>query len=225
MSDREALGDLYSNADIFVHPNPREPFGIAPLEAMASGLALVAPNSGGVTSYASRDNAWLADATGPSFAQAVRSVHADEALRQRKIEAARLTAERHSWDAATETFLKLYDDLYAFTKGLRLECVDEWAVAAKQLAYGGAMVLPADPLFVPARVVENDKRFGTFTEPLQQFAEPRRSRVRSVGGEIAHRVACLFDIKIVHTEMQKGASERNGLFDGYGRVAAFFEHL
>jgi glycosyltransferase involved in cell wall biosynthesis len=32
---RDELAGLYANADIFVHPNPREPFGIAPLEAMA----------------------------------------------------------------------------------------------------------------------------------------------------------------------------------------------
>ncbi|HBR55867.1 MAG TPA: hypothetical protein DEA22_00070, partial [Blastocatellia bacterium] len=33
--DKEELADYYANADVFVHPNPREPFGIAPLEAMA----------------------------------------------------------------------------------------------------------------------------------------------------------------------------------------------
>src|SRR5262249_24744772 len=49
------LTTLLSNADIFVHPNPREPFGIAPLEAMASGTPLLAPNTGGVTSYANME--------------------------------------------------------------------------------------------------------------------------------------------------------------------------
>src|SRR5262249_13228594 len=39
--DRSMLAMLYANADIFVHPNPHEPFGIAPLEAMASGLPLL----------------------------------------------------------------------------------------------------------------------------------------------------------------------------------------
>jgi glycosyltransferase involved in cell wall biosynthesis len=34
---REELRALYHAADIFLHPNPREPFGIAPLEAMAAG--------------------------------------------------------------------------------------------------------------------------------------------------------------------------------------------
>src|SRR5262249_51605964 len=52
IADQLALARLYASCDIFIHPNPREPFGIAPLEAMASGLALVAPAGGGVASYA-----------------------------------------------------------------------------------------------------------------------------------------------------------------------------
>jgi glycosyltransferase involved in cell wall biosynthesis len=61
---REELQVLYHAADVFLHTNPREPFGIAPLEAMAAGLALVAPASGGVLTYANTENAWL---TGRSF--------------------------------------------------------------------------------------------------------------------------------------------------------------
>ena len=44
LPDRRQLASLYANADVFVHPNPREPFGIGPLEAMASGLPLVTSN-------------------------------------------------------------------------------------------------------------------------------------------------------------------------------------
>jgi alpha-1,6-mannosyltransferase len=49
IADRELLADILANCDVFLHPNPHEPFGIAPLEAMASRLALVAPDSGGVS--------------------------------------------------------------------------------------------------------------------------------------------------------------------------------
>lgn len=69
-----ALASLYANCDAFLHPNPREPFGIAPLEAMASGLPLVVPNAGGVLSYANTENAWLAEPNGEAFADAVRDV-------------------------------------------------------------------------------------------------------------------------------------------------------
>ena len=43
--DKETLADYYANADVFVHPNPKEPFGIGPLEAMASGVPVVVPNA------------------------------------------------------------------------------------------------------------------------------------------------------------------------------------
>ncbi len=61
--DKETLANFYANADVFVHPNPREPFGIAPLEAMASGAPTLAPNAGGILSYATNENAWLVACT------------------------------------------------------------------------------------------------------------------------------------------------------------------
>ena len=90
--DKETLADYYANADVFVHPNPKEPFGIAPLEAMASGIPTVAPNAGGILSYASNDNAWLVEPTGESFAAAVRDVVENDARREEKIAKALKTA-------------------------------------------------------------------------------------------------------------------------------------
>ncbi|HKX27141.1 MAG TPA: glycosyltransferase, partial [Blastocatellia bacterium] len=110
---RRALIDLYTDCDAFVHPNPREPFGIAPLEAMAAGLPLIAPRSGGVLSYADDTNAWLADATGEAFAAAVRAVDAETAIRQEKLGRARETAQRYSWESVTARFFELYDELHA----------------------------------------------------------------------------------------------------------------
>jgi alpha-1,6-mannosyltransferase len=120
LADRGTLADFYANADVFVHPNPREPFGIAPLEAMSAGLALVAPNEGGVTSYANASNAWLADATPAAFAEAVISVRADSAARARKTAEASKTAERHRWPNVTARYLQLYRELDAITQGKQL---------------------------------------------------------------------------------------------------------
>ena len=121
MGDREELAGLYASADIFVHPNPREPFGIAPLEAMAAGLALVAPRSGGVLSYATDQNAWLGPADANTFAGLVRSVVNDPERRQRKSEAARATAEQYRWQSVASRYLRLYHWLYALHRGARLE--------------------------------------------------------------------------------------------------------
>jgi alpha-1,6-mannosyltransferase len=57
---RDDLAALVASVDAFVHTNPREPFGIAPLEALVSGVPVVLPRSGGVLSYATDETAWLA---------------------------------------------------------------------------------------------------------------------------------------------------------------------
>jgi alpha-1,6-mannosyltransferase len=125
IGDREMLADLFANSDVFVHPNPHEPFGIAPLEAMASGLPLVAPNSGGLTTYANGSNAWLTDAHGSSFACAVKMALANGTTRRRRVERACQTARVHSWPLVTERLLSLYDELHSQqsrTRGQQLRC-------------------------------------------------------------------------------------------------------
>ncbi|MBO0862986.1 MAG: glycosyltransferase [Chloracidobacterium sp.] len=111
IGDRAKLIRLYADCDAFIHPNPREPFGIAPLEAMAAGLPLVAPNAGGVLSYADETNAWLAEPNGESFAAATRAVFDDPATRKDKLARARWTAQRYQWRVVADSFFQLYDEL------------------------------------------------------------------------------------------------------------------
>jgi alpha-1,6-mannosyltransferase len=118
--DREALADLLSNADVFVHPNPREPFGIGPLEAMASGLPLVAPTTGGVTTYASDDSAWLAAPDVESFAARIREVVADSGERCRRIARAQAVAREYGWDAVAHRFFTTYLQLVRNATGSSL---------------------------------------------------------------------------------------------------------
>ena len=110
--DKEMLANYYSNTDIFVHPNPREPFGIGPLEAMASGAPTVAPNSGGILSYANAENAWLVEPTGSAFAEAVRSVVSDSDLREKKIANAIKTARENTREASTDRLFATYDRIH-----------------------------------------------------------------------------------------------------------------
>ena len=110
--DKETLSDYYANADVFVHPNPREPFGIAPLEAMASGVPTVAPNSGGVLSYATNENAWLVEPTGEQFADAVREVLDDLVLRESKVTKAIATARANTREISTDRLFATYDKLW-----------------------------------------------------------------------------------------------------------------
>lgn len=110
--DKETLANYYANADIFVHPNPKEPFGIAPLEAMASGISTVAPNAGGILSYATEDNAWLVEPNGEGFAKAIREVVENETVREDKIVKALETARANTREASTDRLFETYDWMF-----------------------------------------------------------------------------------------------------------------
>ncbi|MBN2241626.1 MAG: glycosyltransferase [Acidobacteria bacterium] len=112
VNDKSYLVSLYTHCDAFVHPNPREPFGIAPLEAMGYGLPLVLPNAGGVLTYAAPDNSWIAEPDGKSFAAAVLSIFGNPELRQDKIGRARRVAENYRWPGITRDIFDLYDRLH-----------------------------------------------------------------------------------------------------------------
>ncbi len=109
---REELARLYANADVFVHTNPAEPFGIAPLEAMASGTPLVAPDRGGITSFAHAGNAWLAPPEPEAFAAAIRGA-LQGPDREQRIAQALATAAALDWPVVARQYLDLYQQFVA----------------------------------------------------------------------------------------------------------------
>ncbi len=110
--DKETLANYYANADVFIHPNPREPFGNVALEAMASGAAVLVPNSGGILAYANEQNAWTVAPTGAAFANAVREITGNEELRLMKTKKAIETAQNNTKEKAIEKLLATYNKMY-----------------------------------------------------------------------------------------------------------------
>ncbi len=110
--DKETLANYYATADIFVHPNPKEPFGIAPLEAMASGTPTVVPNAGGLLFYATVENTWLVEPTAVEFANAVKEIIEKPELRARKIEKAFEAVQNNTRIKSTDFLIETYDKLY-----------------------------------------------------------------------------------------------------------------
>lgn len=112
LASRTELARLLRNCDAFIHPNPREPFGIGPLEAMAAGLPLVAPTSGGILTYASANNSWLCEAIADDFAQTVRSLFANPDERSKRVAKARQTASEFCWPVIARQHLRRYEEIW-----------------------------------------------------------------------------------------------------------------
>ena len=78
---------------------------------MASGLPLVAPTTGGVTTYASDETAWLAPAEPEHFARCVQQIFAHPDVRARKIQRALVVARGYRWERVAGQFFDTYEKL------------------------------------------------------------------------------------------------------------------
>jgi alpha-1,6-mannosyltransferase len=111
-SNPDRLARAYASADLFLAPCPFETFGLAAVEAMASGLSVVGVAQGGIgellehatwgRSYRRGDRAGLARAATEVLKAGPRTLG----------RAARRVAEQHySWERTFGTLAKLYRDL------------------------------------------------------------------------------------------------------------------
>jgi glycosyltransferase involved in cell wall biosynthesis len=116
-----ALGAAYASADILAFPSTTETFGNVLLEGMASGLACVAMNAGGVTEYAvDGKNALLVEPGERAvFAEALERLLVNPALRQQLGAEGRATAERRGWSPIFDRLIEDYRWVTARSAGHR----------------------------------------------------------------------------------------------------------
>ncbi|TDC46861.1 glycosyltransferase family 1 protein [Jiangella ureilytica] len=106
----EPLSKAYASLDVFVHTGPAETFCQAVQEALAAGVPVVAPNSGGPIDLV--DHGWsgyLVDTgDGEQLRAAVGRIAADPVRRVRMAAAARESVYGRSWDAICNQLLEHY---------------------------------------------------------------------------------------------------------------------
>jgi glycosyltransferase involved in cell wall biosynthesis len=106
MRSGEDLAEHYASADVFLFPSTTETFGNVTLEAMASGLAVIAYDYAAAQQYLRHGVSGLLAPQGDAgeFVQMAAQLARNRKLRSRFGQQARIAAESASWDRA-------FDDL------------------------------------------------------------------------------------------------------------------
>jgi alpha-1,6-mannosyltransferase len=111
--EREAVGlaRLLASCDAFVHANDAEPFGLIVLEAMACGLPVVGPSTGGVSETVDAQVGQLAErSTAAAFAEAIEALFARDPRHLGASARARAVA-RHGWRGVFERLCDIYAEV------------------------------------------------------------------------------------------------------------------
>lgn len=111
LTGRDLL-EAYASADVFAFPSTTETFGNVVLEAMASGLPVIAPDIGATTDIANVETARLFRAGNvDTLAEAIVGVLSDASERTRLRAASLSVASRRSWDAVWDRLLLDYAEV------------------------------------------------------------------------------------------------------------------
>ncbi len=107
----ETLAVLYRQATVFVFPSLYEGFGLPPLEAMASGTAVVTSNVSSLPEVVG-DAALLIDPYDPeAIAEGMRQVLTDPQLRATLCARGRLRVQQYSWQRSIEQVHAIYEEV------------------------------------------------------------------------------------------------------------------
>jgi glycosyltransferase involved in cell wall biosynthesis len=107
----DELATAFASADAFVFPSTTETLGMAMIEALASGLPVLAARTGATGEVVSEgETGLLYDPTSEtSLVAAVENLVSDDGLRARMGENARAAAERRDWRSSTRTLRAYYE--------------------------------------------------------------------------------------------------------------------
>ncbi|MEO6652128.1 MAG: glycosyltransferase family 4 protein [Ilumatobacteraceae bacterium] len=106
-------GDAWSPGGVYVDGAVKEEFGLAVLEAMAAGLTVVAPSTGGPSTYVDHGETGILVAPGDDLATAIASAFELVALPGRTERARTVVESRYSIDTMAGRLVDLYQPIHA----------------------------------------------------------------------------------------------------------------
>lgn len=106
----EELLNLYSTSDIFILPSHYESFGIVNLEAMASGLPIVASDIPGARNLLGSCGI-LVKPTAKNFADAIVRLIGDKNLREELIRRGKVKVRDYDWNKIVKEVVEIYEKI------------------------------------------------------------------------------------------------------------------
>ncbi len=106
--DDHQLIQLYQEADLFVYPSFYEGFGLPPLEAMASGVPVIAAKRGSLGEVLGEAPAWIEPEDIEGLAKNMERVLCDQEYKQMLIAKGLLQAKKFNWKTTAEQTLDVY---------------------------------------------------------------------------------------------------------------------
>ena len=107
--DDERVGELFSQATVFVQTSTHEGFALPPLEAMATGAAVVCTDAHGNRDFcADGVNCLMAQARVEDVSAAIARLLADPQLRERLGRAGIETAQEYAWERRIDALEEFY---------------------------------------------------------------------------------------------------------------------
>jgi glycosyltransferase involved in cell wall biosynthesis len=137
IGERSDVAAVMRSADMLIFPSRYEPFGMVILEALASGLPVIASRAAGASELIEPGcGVIVEDANNvQELANAIHLLTSDQEMRTEMAKRGRGIAEKYSWERMARSYMARYDNL---TSGRTSR-----AIAAQST--GGTMSEPADP--------------------------------------------------------------------------------
>ncbi|WP_109485689.1 glycosyltransferase family 4 protein [Occallatibacter savannae] len=116
---KEELACAYASSDIFVMPSRTETLGLVVLEAMSSGLPVVAARAGGIPEMIQNEVSGLLVDTENEAAMRIGELLQSKPRRTAIGDAARTEASRRTWRCATKQLVDFYEQAIALSQAGR----------------------------------------------------------------------------------------------------------